>query len=155
MIDGPDEIVVGVDRRAVYSRTPQFCAVRNGDDTDAVATIEDMAGDRFVVYRSGSQPAAARPLLPVYSAGHHGPLAVATGRVFVRLEVGQDAKACANDFVSAGFEVDRVLSYAPHAVWLRPLDGDVNAALNGVETLARLSGVVNVEPQVLLERSEK
>ena len=156
MAEAPKQLVVGGDRPAVYQQRPDLYAVRNGEDADAVAVVPDSSTDRFHVYKRGAERDAAIPSsLPVYAAGHSGPLAIATGRVLVRLADGTDAKTYGERFRSAGFDIDRLLSYAPHAAWLRPHGGDVADALGSLDALARLPGVVHVEPQLLLHRAEK
>jgi hypothetical protein len=156
--ENPKQLVVGSDRPAVFDEQPELFAVRNADTgtTNAVAVVQDTADERFLVYKDGppgSPAAAAR--LPVYSVGVDGPLAVATGRVLVRLDPGAKAAEHADAFRAAGFEIDRLLSYAPHCAWLRPRDGDAGEALRSLDALAHVPGVVHVEPQMLLERAEK
>jgi hypothetical protein len=60
-----------------------------------------------------------------------------------------------SQFAAAGFEIEQVPSYAPNAAWLRPLEGGVAAALNGLDELERLDGVAHAEPQLLRERAAR
>jgi hypothetical protein len=153
--EAPKQLVVG-DRAAIYQQQPDLYAIRNGDAADAVAVVTDTESDRFLVYKHGAARGAGSPSrLPVYAAGQGGPLAIPTGRVLVRLDEGTDANTYGDRFRAAGFEIDRVLSYAPHAAWLRPQGGNVADALGSLDALARLPGVVHVEPQLLLDRAEK
>ena len=158
MADVPAQLKVG-DRDSVFERKGDLFAVRGSGKAgaDAVAEVTDSPDERFVVYKRGAAGASrsAGSQLPVYAAGGDGPLAVPTGRILVRLENGESAKEYAEAFEAAGFEIDRLLSYAPHAAWLRPRGGDVAEALRKLETLARLPGVVHVEPQLLMQRAEK
>jgi hypothetical protein len=92
---------------------------------------------------------------PVYSAGPTGPLAVPTGRVLVRLAAPLRPEDRRVEFANAGFEIERVLPYAPHSAWLRPAKGGVVAALSGLEALGHVPGAEHVEPQVLMERAPR
>lgn len=93
--------------------------------------------------------------LPVYSAGENGPLAIATGRLFVRLNDGQNPEDFRDQFASAGLEIERVLAYAPSAAWLKPSSGGAVEALGLVPTLESLPEVALVEPQLLIQKSFK
>jgi hypothetical protein len=91
--------------------------------------------------------------VPVYAASDSAPRGVPTGRVLVRFseEIKFDEKSA--DIAAAGFVVDQVLSYAPHAGWVRPASGRTEDALRHFERLAKLTGVRHVEPQLLYDRA--
>jgi hypothetical protein len=144
----------------VFERRPDLYALP-GDETatggDARLTqVTGDGSDTYVVYEGPPpQAAEAADVIPVFSAGPGGPIAVPTGRVFVRLAKGTRPEERHSEFGAAGFEIERKLSYAPQAAWLRPVDGGVGAALNGVGALEAIPGVVHVELQLLLERVVK
>jgi hypothetical protein len=71
-----------------------------------------------------------------------------TGRVFVRFAEGTDAAAQAKTLARAGFELESVPSYAPHAAWVRPTTGTF-------EDLLLLPGVEHAERQVIAEAARR
>ena len=142
---------------AVFERRPDLYSVRQpatAAEADAVAVISDDARIRFAVYK-GAPPndRSGEDVGPVYSAGPGGPLAVPTGRVFVRLAQGVRPEHRREQFEAAGFHIEQTLSYAPNAAWLRPATGGVAQALPGLAALGRLPDVVHVELQLLFERA--
>lgn len=158
MPDYPAHVQSGTDH-AAFERRADLYSIREASGTapaKALAVVRDDANVSFAVYE-GTPPAgrAAEDVGPVYSAGPGGPIAVPTGRVFVRFADGIRADRHRKQFEAAGFDIDRMLSYAPNAVWLRPTTGGVARALPGLAALAKLPGVAHVEPQLLLERALK
>ncbi len=153
---GPDRLSVGTD--AVFERRPDLYVVHRGPTRSAgaaLAVIPEHARSTYTVYK-GKVPAADRDKAgPVYSAGPGGPLAVPTGRVFVRLEEGVSPDTRRDEFSAAGFEIERTLPYAANAAWLRPLQGGVAQALTRLRDLQKTQDVVHVEPQLLMERAPK
>jgi hypothetical protein len=157
MPDYPSRVHAGT-VKAVFERRTDLYSVRETADAvpdGAVAVIPDDAAS-FAVYE-GAPPRHrdAKDVGPVYSNGPDGPLAVPTGRVFVRFASGIHAAERREQFEAAGFEIDKTLSYAPNAVWLRPAAGGVARALPGLGVLGNLPGVEHVEPQLLFERGLK
>jgi hypothetical protein len=155
----PGRIRIGGHRAGTFQRRDGMYAVRAGGADDCAgcrARIADGARSSVAVYE-GHPPAARRSddLIPVYSAGPQGPLAVPTGRVFVRFADGTRAEERRGDLEALGFTVERVLSYAPNAVWVTPTRGGPARALEQFEAIASLPGVVHAEPQLLLERARK
>jgi hypothetical protein len=144
--------------RIVFAERADLWAVRQdtGDPVEpgALAVVPDEAGAVFVVYER-RRAAMGRGAGPVYEAGAGGPLAVPTGRIFVRLAEGRRATEARAAFTGAGFVIERTLPYAPHAAWLRPDGSGIAAALTALAALRRLPDVVHVEPQMLLERTAK
>jgi len=140
-----------------FERRPDLYAVRQPaadvDESEAVAVIPEDAATTIAVYpkhraaRRGEQP------LPVYAASPGGPLAVPTGRIFVRLPEGARADERRAQFEEAGFVIDQTMSYAPNAAWLRPSGGE--HALQALDRLRGLADVVHVEPQWLMARALK
>lgn len=145
--------------RAVFTRRPDLYAIRQDAGVpvrgDARALIPDEDGAVFVIYPDGDGAHALPGAGPVYEAGAGGPLAVPTGRVFVRLAEGHGVEEARTAFAGAGFRIERIVSHAPHAAWLRPDAGGAIAALPALDTLRQLPDVVHVEPQMLLERRAK
>ena len=92
---------------------------------------------------------------PVYRLGGTGAPATPTGRVFVRFADGTDARAKADALAAAGFTLESVPAYAPHAAWVRPASGELADALTGFERLRELPGVENVEPQFESEAARR
>lgn len=155
----PPHLTDGSGRR-VFERQPGLYAVRQpagaSVDAEAVAVIPDDAQVCFAVYREGGAPRAADGLVtPVYAAGDGGPLAIPTGRIFVRLTDGVRADERGRQFRSAGFEIDQTPAYAPNAAWLRPTQGGIERALPALDALRALADVVHVEPQMLMQRASK
>lgn len=156
MGDLPDRLRVGSGDDAVYERRPQLRSVRlptGAPRRGAVAVIPADAATHYVVFEGPGDRGPSQEQGPVYSAGPAGPLAVPTGRVLVRLTADLRPAQRQHEFQALGFEIERVLPYAPHTAWLRRVDGDVEAALIGLKALARVPGAEHVEPQLLLERA--
>ncbi|RPI55449.1 MAG: hypothetical protein EHM55_07860 [Acidobacteria bacterium] len=144
---------------APFERRPNLYSRRHSgraDTSGAVDVISDEAKTVFAIYEG--QPRArndADDIGPVYSAGTGGPLAVPTGRVFVRLEEHARAVDKRPQFEAAGFEIEGTPSYAPHTAWLVPRQGGVAYALPALADLERIPDVVHVEPQLLMGRALK
>jgi hypothetical protein len=160
---------VGMDVRTLTGSPPARLRLR-GDDRaevsyeladDLVAThsaepspeaILTFAGDAINVEPLTAVRARAveeGQLGPVYRRVPGGALAVPTGRAFVRLAAGEPAARREEDLAAAGYRLEQVPSYAPHAAWVRPASGRVVDALRHLDRLERLSGVEHVEPQLL------
>lgn len=149
----PPVLERGGDLKATYSLDEGLIAVQGGSPGPAIATFE--GGDLVVApIASASGLDEAERIGPVYRE-QGGGLAVPTGRVLVRFPPEDAPQAHSDALADAGFELDEVLSYAPHAAWVRPLGGDSVAALSGVEKLRSVPGVEHVEPQVLTEAAPR
>jgi hypothetical protein len=155
----PNHLRAGAGQDPAFERRPELYSVRRPGQTDttgAVAVFHDDAKTAFAVFAGKPRKTdEANEVGPVYSAGPGGPLAVPTGRVFVRLTEGVRPEERLEQLEAAGFEIERTVSYAPHAAWLRPARGGVAHALSGLVALAQVPDVVHVEPQMLLERALK
>jgi hypothetical protein len=92
---------------------------------------------------------------PVYRPGGTGAAAIPTGRVFVRFAEGTEAGAHADALATAGFTLESVPAYAPHAAWVRPASGRLADALTSFDRLRALPGVENVEPQFETEAARR
>jgi hypothetical protein len=99
----------------------------------------------------GADPAAG----PVYRRVPSGEVVVPTGRVLVSFAEDDSAAKHEEDLQAAGYVVDQVLSYAPHAAWVRAATGDVTTALRSLDALAKVAGVVAVEPQMIGSSSKR
>jgi hypothetical protein len=115
----------------------------DGHGTDAVVVPADAA----VVSDEGAV------LGPVYRRDPGPDIVVPTGRVLVRYPEGEDAGSHADELASAGYRVEQVLRYAPHAVWVRAADGGIVDSLRRLDRLERLPGVRRAEPEMLGERA--
>jgi hypothetical protein len=158
MADYPNHVRVGATRATVFERRPDLYCRREapGDaiPSGAVAIITGDEEQAFVVYRGRPerQP-AAEEAGPVYSAGADGPLAVLTGRVFIRFAEGIRPEERRDEIAAAGFEIERTLSYAPAAAWLRPRGQEAATGLSTLSTLEEIPGVLHLEPQMLMARA--
>ena len=159
MAQYPSSVRAGSGPTTLFERRPELYSVRHapGDDQpDAIAVMRDDATGTFAVHEG--QPGRNHPandVGPVYSAGPDGPLAVPTGRIFVRLTAGVEPEQRRPQFDAAGFDIHRTLSYASNAVWLRPKAGGVAEALLRLDALARVPDVVHIEPQLLMQRARR
>ena len=106
------------------------------------------------VAEAGGAPEGAATIGPVYRRPG-GSLVVPTGRVLVRFAEGQPAEGHREELAAAGYAIDEVLSYAPHAAWLRACSGDVGDTLTHLGRLAANSGIENVEPEMVGEISRR
>ena len=88
---------------------------------------------------------------PVYRRVPGGGLVVPTGRVLVRFAEGEPVERHRDELAGAGYDIEEVLSYAPHAAWLRARSGDIADTLAGLDRLAAQPGIENVEPQMVGE----
>lgn len=133
-----------VDPDTVYHRV---------EDAAVPSGLEQMAAQE----RKGAAASAGSvgEPLPAYTLGLEGPPAIATGTVLVRFAEGENADTRNDDLRAAGYEIERRLPYAPHAVLVRARTGKVSDALNDLGRLERIPGVVNVEPQMIMERAKR
>jgi hypothetical protein len=127
-------------------------------DPDHVA-VPDRAGARAPGSPRGRRIVATRgdgPVdgLPVYVDPRSSARAVATGRVFVRLEPGRRATGSRAALRRAGFEIEAVPAYAPFAAWVSG-GGGAAASLARMDALRRVPGVEHVEPELLTERATR
>jgi hypothetical protein len=119
----------------------------------AVTTMADSAQTQFAVFHG--TPDERADAEPVYSAGRDGPLAVPTGRIFVRLADGLTPEERRDEFESLGLRIEKTLSYAPNAAWLCPAHGGAAEALQLLSEVEKVPGVVHCEPQMLLQRTTR
>jgi len=134
----------------VYERVNGMYATH---DRPAEASAEGaelvLADGRVAVFR-GDLAAAGGGACAVY-ATPGGPLAVPTGRVFVRFRHGVSAEERRHAVEDAGYAVDRIPGYAPQAAWVCSTDGAIGSGLSGLARLRALPDVEHVEPEFLTE----
>jgi len=157
--DCPARIAIGVavGGHAWHKRTD--CYAIRGAVPDAVRGASSgslVDGGVTISILNGSPPAEldeAIDVLPVYSKSTTSAPAVASGRVYLRLDEGARATESRTGIEDAGFVIESVPGYAPHTAWLVAASGRICDALAGLERLAALPGVAHVEPQLLMVRS--
>ncbi|HET6998634.1 MAG TPA: hypothetical protein VFI03_08595 [Solirubrobacterales bacterium] len=149
----PRVIELGGNAAAPVELDEELVSVRGELPDKTVATFED--GEISVApVSSAPDPSGERRIGPVYRQPGGG-LAVPTGRVLVRFAPDDSPQAHSEELGEAGFKVEEVLGYAPHAAWVRPHDEQPVAALSELAKLRSLPGVEHVEPQVLTEMTRR
>ena len=150
----PAELVVetgGV--RATYQLVREVVAA-HGAERQQVAlrpATEGPASELTPTGESGGSEVAS--IGPVYRQVPGGQLAVPTGRALVRFAPGDAAHQHRDELAEAGYELDQVLSYAPHAAWVRARSGAIVDALRHLGRLEDVPGVEHVEPQLVSQVS--
>ena len=100
------------------------------------------------------QPAALT-ITPVYATDPSGLLAVPTGRIFIRFTPDIRVEVHRRSLAEQGYTVVTIPSYAPHTAWVQATNDDIATSLLNIEQLNGLPGVVNVEPQLLMQRKSR
>jgi hypothetical protein len=100
-------------------------------------------------------PLSSLKVSPVYALDPHGPLAVPTGRIFIRFIPGVKAEDRRPDLAEHGYTITHIPSYAPHTAWAQATNDDIATALLNIEKLKDLRDVANVEPQLLMQRKNR
>lgn len=124
--------------------SPEAIVTFEGDDI----SVEPLAA-------VASRGLEERKLGPVYRRVPGGALAVPTGRAFVHLAKGESAAQHEHDLVAAGYRLEQVPGYAPHAAWVRPATGRFVDVLRNLDRLEHLPGVEHAEPQLLTAGARK
>ena len=139
-----------------YTLADDFYVVSGAGARPADRDVEfHIEGSDLTVFRKRREetrvavPAIARG--PVYRVGTHGPLAIPTGKVFVRFEEQTEVTEREEDIERAGFKVSQILSYALIACCVEPNSGEIADAIGRFGELKQISGVAAVEPQMLME----
>lgn len=120
----------------------------NADDPGAVLAFP---GQGISVERSSSlaEGHGEGTIGPVYRREPGGGVAVPTGRALVRFAEGEAAAERGDELAAAGYKLEGVPRYAPHAAWVRASGGGIAETLQNLDRLERLPGVENVEPQMI------
>lgn len=138
---------------AWYVRAPGRYAVRQGEgQPEAPGAEMTFAREGIAVFRG--EPGAATHT-PVYRLQPDGPLAVPTGKIFLRFKEGLEAASRRKEIERAGYEIIETPPYAPSGAWVRAPGGDVARSLSNIKALEKLADVENVEPQMLVERAQR
>lgn len=137
----------------LYERQDGLFAVHDAGPKARAAAIETLDDGRIAVLEGSpadySFLAEPRLVTPVYRLLPNGAISVPTGWILVRFGEPVLATSRARDFAALGYLIAQTIDYAPHAVWLTAVSGDVAQALNGIPELQVLADVVNVEPQMI------
>jgi len=106
---------------------------------------------------AGDPPPSLPPaaLGAVYESEPGGTPMVPSGRIFVRFAEGHRAEDREAQIASAGYVIQQVPEFAPHAAWVEARSGNIADALLHLSALQALPDMENVEPQVLSPRSAK
>lgn len=153
----PRRLAGGSDRLAVVYELAEDVVATHGVPP-VEPTLATYADERVALSPAevlARSPIDSAQVGPVYRRRPGGALAVPTGRVLVRFVEGESVERRRPELAALGFEVDRRLSYAPHAAWLRSNTGRVGDALRQLINLERLEGIENVEPQMLTEKGDR
>lgn len=143
-----------------YERWPGRYAVHGGEGISQAGgrEVDVLHEDGNIIHvYEGECPekiTGAKALTPVYRITPQGPLAIPTGRVFLRLSEGKSLSDQRDQIQSAGFGIESIPPYAPHAGWLAPLSRQISDALREFSKLQEVPDAEGVEPQMLM-RSEK
>lgn len=150
----PEKIVVSEDSRDVsYLKSDDYYAVFNPEDGEGLTKVSFYLEDGRIAVVQGKPTGEVQPSLgAVYTLGTDGPLAVPTGRVFIRFKEGDNAATHQGDIEKAGYTIEEIPVYAPHAAWLQTKNGDKALALQSISKLRALEDVEHVEPQVLMQQ---
>lgn len=133
-------------------------AVRSTDSRRIVDDVEmQLPGDDISILRGTPppNPPLGIEVFPVYAASTDSTPAVATNRIFFRLEQGIPVESVRNEIEALGFRIDDVPAHAPNCAWLQPQSGRVEEALVKLAPLRALPGAAHVEPQLLRPRGWK
>ena len=114
-------------------------------------------GDDIRIARGRPAPGLAPEVevLPVYSASEGASPAVATQRIYLRLDEGTTIESVRGELEALDFAVADIPAYAPHSAWLEPASGRVDEALSKLDLLRALPRAAHVEPQLLRARAWK
>lgn len=98
-------------------------------------------------------PGGPGDITAVYLLQRPGPLFVPTGRVFIHLDQGKHALDITRQLEQLGFRIIEIPKYAPYSGWVEHQSSQIDRALTDFEQIQNISGVENVEPQMLTTRS--
>jgi len=155
----PERIEIGESDRPIrLLKRNNVYGIRNVDVGRLPANVNvERIGDDVSIAHAAPSPELASDLelLPVYAAGEGSTPAVATERVFLRLDEHTTARAVETELGALGYRVAEVPAYAPHCAWLEPASGRVDEALSQLDRLRALPHAAHAEPQLLRPRRSK
>jgi hypothetical protein len=141
-----------------YSQVPNAFAIHGPVPPELAAAVAVMVGDASVALGRGSPdmmvPAGSR-VSPVFTLRPGGMPAVPTGRVLVRFAEPDRALAHASALEGVGYRIAESVPHTPHAAWLESADGSIAQALARLPELESVTGIINVEPQMISPRSHR
>lgn len=152
----PRQISVGASNPVIYEQQAGFFAL-HGDPLPTDRAIQVHASERIAIL-PGPPPASLAPeqaISPVYAPEGGGSLAVPTGKIFLRVMEEDTVEAHRAEWEGAGYILAERLDYAPQAAWLQARSGGIADALLGVSRLRKIAGVESVEPQLLMQRTQR
>ena len=157
----PDVLQIRTERDSLrYVKQSTLFAVHGSLPNYLKTAVElVLEGNAITICRGEPLPSADLPtslkITPVYALDHHGPLAVPTGQIFIRFTPDVKSEECRGNLVDHGYTIVQIPSYAPNTAWVQATNGDIATSLLNIEQLNGLPGVVNVEPQLLMQRKSR
>lgn len=145
--------------QSVYTLMDGYFAVRGPIPPHPALSLAATLEDDLALYR-GTPPDAVLSdrrltVLPVYALSSNGPLALPTGRIFLRYKESIDITTQRDAIERAGYSLTGALPYAPDSGWVERSNGRMDEALAHMDALFRLPGISNVEPQMLSTRDPR
>jgi len=157
----PEAMQVSTEHASLrYIKIPALFAVHGNLPAQLKSAVEATIKEGAITICRRDQVALEVPLSslkisPVYALDPHGPLAVPTGRIFIRFTPGVKAEDRRLDLEKRGYTITHIPSYAPHTAWVQATNGDIATSLLNIEQLKGLPSIVNVEPQLLMHRKSR
>lgn len=142
-----------------YLKHQEFIAIHDQPLSPKTAGVELILDDSIAICRGLPSSLANHPvpltITPVYLVTPHGPLAVPTGRIFIRCSPDLRLEDRRADLATGGYDLTEIPSYAPHTGWVQSSTGDMASSLKNFEQLKTIPGIVHVEPQLLMPRTPR
>jgi hypothetical protein len=157
----PDVLQIRTERDSLrYVQQPALFAVHGSLPNYLKSAVEAVLDeDAITICRGKPVPSGDLPtslkITPVYALDPHGPLAVPTGRIFIRFIPEVKAEDRRPDLEERGYTITHIPSYAAHTAWAQATNGDIATALLNIEKLKDLRDVANIEPQLLMQRKNR
>ena len=155
----PEFIEIGDSEKPIrLIKREDLYAVRGAlSDKDEKHVKVRLTGDDISILPGAPSPAdqSNLELLPVYAAAGDSMPAVATKRIFLRLDEDATIESVRGDIEALDLFVAEIPAHAPHCAWLEPKSGRVDDALSRVASLRALPRAAHAEPQLLRPRSWK
>jgi hypothetical protein len=155
----PEFIDIGDEKRSIrLVKRDDLYAVRGALPKRKLEHVDmRLTGDDVSIVRGAPSPEleSGLDLLPVYAASRDSTPAVATRRIFLRLDEDATIESVRDDIEALDFIVDDIPAHAPHCAWLEPKSGRVDEALSKIDLLRTVPHSVHAEPQLLRPKSWK